>query len=68
MSILETLKVAWRPTLAVSLLAIMLNHFIVSPIFGWTTPDLPDQYWLLFTAFAGVYGAGRSWEKTKAKE
>jgi len=65
MTILETLKQFWRPTLAISLLAIMLNHFILAPIFGYTTPDLPDQYWLLFTAFCSVYGAGRSWEKTK---
>ena len=68
MDLFNILKKIWRPVLAATLIIILWINFIIAPLLGATIVPLPDQFWILFTTFAGVYGAGRSFEKTKNKE
>ena len=67
MNVFELLKNGWRPCLATTLIAMLWFNYIVAPLLGRSITPLPTEFWTLFTVFCGVYGAGRSWEKSKGK-
>jgi len=59
---------AWRPLLMLSLVAILVNNYILAPylqaIFGWSvTLAPPPEVWTLLTIGVGGYIVGRSGEK-----
>ena len=61
---------AWRPILMLSIVAIVVNNYILYPylnlMFGPDTAvilDLPDKMWNLMTVGVGGYIVGRSGEK-----
>ena len=58
----------WRPLLMLSVVAIVVNNYIIYPylsLFGVpaTSLDLPDRLWSLMQIGVGGYVAGRSGEK-----
>ncbi|MBC8387256.1 MAG: hypothetical protein H8E13_04320 [Actinobacteria bacterium] len=60
----------WRPILMLSIVAIVVNNYILFPYLSAFTDkvqvlDLPTGLWTLMTVGVGGYVAGRSWEKGK---
>lgn len=62
------LQKSWRPILMLSIVAIVVNNYILVPYLGLfglpvVTLDLPEKLWNLMTLGVGGYIAGRSGEK-----
>lgn len=62
------LAAVWRPLLMLSLVAIIVNNYILAPylkaIFDWAVVlNPPEQLWTLLTIGVGGYVVGRSGEK-----
>ncbi len=62
------LQKSWRPLLMLSIVAIVVNNYIIFPyveLFGFKAMllELPDKLWNLLTIGVGGYVVGRSAEK-----
>ena len=62
------LQKSWRPILMLSIVAIVVNNYILFPYFSLfgasaTLLELPDKLWNLLTIGVGGYVVGRSAEK-----
>ena len=62
------LQKSWRPLLMMSVMAIVVNNYILFPYLArWTTQvvvlELPGGLWALLTTGVGGYVVGRSGEK-----
>jgi len=62
------LQKSWRPILMLSIVAIVVNNYILVPYLGLfgipvVVLDLPEKLWNLMTLGVGGYIAGRSGEK-----
>lgn len=54
----------WRPILMLSIVAIVVNNYLLAPYLGFVeTLELPERMWTLMTVGVGGYIAGRSGEK-----
>jgi len=59
----------WRPILMISIVAIVINNYLIWPYFGLIWPEvfkvipLPDKLWNLMMIGIGGYVIGRSGEK-----
>ena len=53
----------WRPILMLSFVAIIVNNYIVVPLFASTPMEIPADMWDLLKIGVGGYVAGRSIEK-----
>jgi len=53
----------WRPILMLSFVAIVVNNYIVVPLFGSPPMEIPADMWELLQIGVGGYVAGRSIEK-----
>jgi len=62
--IAEALRSFWRPTLAFTIVAIILTNYLILPVFFHTQPyELPDQFWELALWFSLFYAGFRMVEK-----
>jgi hypothetical protein len=53
----------WRPLLMLSFVAIVVNNYIVVPLFGSPPAEVPSDMWDLLKIGVGGYVVGRSVEK-----
>jgi hypothetical protein len=53
----------WRPVLMLSFTAIVVNNYILAPIFGTPPATVPESMWTLMQIGVGGYIVGRSAEK-----
>jgi len=53
----------WRPLLMLTCILIVANNYLISPLFGTLSTELPDRLWDLMILGVTGYVVGRSAEK-----
>ncbi len=61
------LQRSWRPILMLAFGFIVIYVKFLAPLFGWTIPELEDEFWNLLQIGIGGYVVGRSAEKIADK-